>query len=198
MRFKLDRQFYIPKGAEVMAKQGDAIVYGYTDNKITAVAFKGRAQKPSWHHIFKTEEQRQAYIDRWFKQLEMHEETKALYRRNKQAEILEADIKTGDYFYTSWGYDQTNIDYLVVVAMSATGKTAKCRMAEAIHIGVSCQSDVLMPGVACGETFQMKVSGKESLTGSYPFCNNTSMRLGHFSKTTIGETKHQTMAQFGH
>lgn len=34
-------------------------------------------------------------------------------------------IKLGDVFYSSWGYDQTNIDYYKVVSISASGKTCK-------------------------------------------------------------------------
>jgi len=51
--------------------------------------------------------------------------------------ITQTQIKAGDYFYTSWGYDQTNIDYLVVVEVSPTGKTASCRMVRPINLG--CQ-----------------------------------------------------------
>lgn len=35
-----------------------------------------------------------------------------------------ATVKVGSIFYTSWGYDQTNVDYYEVVALSASGKTA--------------------------------------------------------------------------
>jgi len=29
-------------------------------------------------------------------------------------------VKVGDYFYTSWGYDQTNVDFYKVVRVTAT------------------------------------------------------------------------------
>ena len=196
MRFKLDRSFYIPKDAKVLAQKDDAIVYGYTDNKISGIAFKGRAQKPAWHCIFRTVEARQEYIDRWFKQLEQLEQAKTLYKQARQDEVKQASIKPGDYFYTSWGYDQTNIDYLVVIRVTA--KTAVCKMVVPIHVGESCQSDVLMPGTACGDTFRMKISGKDSLVGSYPFCGDDSKRLDTFSRTKLGNTHNQTMAMFGH
>ena len=32
-------------------------------------------------------------------------------------------VKIGDIFYTRWGYDQTDVDYYQVTAISATGKT---------------------------------------------------------------------------
>lgn len=34
-------------------------------------------------------------------------------------------VKPGDVFYSSWGYDQTNIDYYKVVSVSPSGKTCK-------------------------------------------------------------------------
>lgn len=33
-------------------------------------------------------------------------------------------VKVGDIFYSSWGYDQTNVDYFAVTEVSKTGKTA--------------------------------------------------------------------------
>lgn len=107
-------------------------------------------------------------------------------------------IKSGDYFYTSWGYDQTNIDYLVVVGVSPSDKTVTCRMADPINIGEEGHEDVLMPGVARGETFTMHVRG-DSLRGSYPFMRNMrDKRPGIFFKTIFGEVKHQTAAGYGH
>jgi len=46
----------------------------------------------------------------------------------KQA--LDAPVKVGDIFYNSWGYDQTNIDWYQVVAVSPSGKTCKIRRIE--------------------------------------------------------------------
>ena len=34
-------------------------------------------------------------------------------------------VKPGDLFYASWGYDQTNIDYVKVISVSKSGKTVK-------------------------------------------------------------------------
>lgn len=198
MKRKLDRQFFIPKDSKVITQKGDAIVYGCSspNGKICAVAFKGKAQKPSWYYSFKTEESRQDYIAKWLKWQELQAESKAIYKQNKQAEILQANIKTGDYFYTSWGYDQTNIDYLVVV--SVTAKTATCKMVNPIYVDAEAQQDVLMPGTAYGDTFRMQINGRDSLVGSYPFCGDSSKRLGHFTKTSITDLHRQTNPMFGH
>lgn len=37
----------------------------------------------------------------------------------------ETVVKVGDFFYTSWGYDQTNVDFYKVVGMTASGKSVK-------------------------------------------------------------------------
>lgn len=34
-------------------------------------------------------------------------------------------VKVGDFFESSWGYDQTNVDFYKVVAMTASGKSVK-------------------------------------------------------------------------
>lgn len=196
MRFKLDRSFYMPKERTILQETDNAIIYGYAFNgKVAAIAFKGKAQKPAWHHTFKSELERQEYIDRWFKQLDQREQYNLELKQARQTEILEADIKLGDYFYTSWGYDQTNIDYMVVV--SVTAKTCICRMVSPIHVGESGQEDVLTPGTAYGESFRMQISGLNSLTGSYPFCQG-SKRRDIFQKTKLGSTNNQTMAMYGH
>lgn len=196
MRFKLDRQFYIPKDATVIYDQPGAIVYGYNLNgKVIGLAFKGKAQKPTWHSQFNSTQSRQEYIDRWLHFQDLQAESKRQYKHERQREISEANIRPGDYFYTSWGYDQTNIDYLVVVR--TTAKTAICKMVEPIHVGESGQQDVLMPGTAYGDTFRMQISGRDSLTGSYPYCGG-STRLGHFSRTNLAQTRNQTMPIYGH
>jgi len=197
MRLNLTRDFYIPKDAKVIKEEGKAIVYSSNNGKITALAFYGKANKPSWHYCFKDIAHRDNYISRWLDGIKQRNQYMIDRKQSQRREVAESDIRAGDYFSTSWGYDQTNIDFLVVVSVSPSGKTVKCKMADAIHVGESCQSDVLMPGTACGDTFQMKVNGRNSLCGSYPYCNG-SMRMGYFSKTSISETHNQTMAQFGH
>ncbi len=119
-------------------------------------------------------------------------------------------IKPDDYFSTSWGYDQTNIDYLVVKRLSPTGKTAVCRMASKIYINHGGPyGNTVMPGTAFGPEFQMRVTswynGRPALRGSYPFCaqvddrrHDDSRRLDTFETVKLGETRNETDSMFGH
>jgi len=50
-------------------------------------------------------------------------------KSSKMAKSMQADspVKVGDIFYNSWGYDQTNIDWYQVTALTKTGKSVKVR-----------------------------------------------------------------------
>jgi len=79
-----------------------------------------------------------------------------------------------------------------------TAKTTVCKMVNPIYVDAEAQQDVLMPGTAYGDAFRMRINGKDSLVGSYPFCGDSSKRLGHFSKTSIAQVHRQTNPMFGH
>lgn len=36
-------------------------------------------------------------------------------------------VEVGDIFYSSWGYDQTNVDFYEVVGLTPSGKSVKVR-----------------------------------------------------------------------
>jgi hypothetical protein len=111
------------------------------------------------------------------------------------------ELKKGDLFYTSWGYDQTNYDYVAVIAVSKTGKTAKCSMTQFLHMGSDGHNNVQEP-IFCpaGKTFNLRIkkSGDSIyLVGSYPFCQD-SRRRGYFSRVDTGKQFHETDALYGH
>jgi len=78
-------------------------------------------------------------------------------------------VKVGDIFYESWGYDQTNIDFVQVVSISPTGKTVKCQMAGKEHT----DGEHIKPSKPFGIVFRLYVrqgyQGATILVGSYPF-----------------------------
>ena len=110
----------------------------------------------------------------------------------------------GKVFETSWGYDQTNYNFLVVVGISPSGKTALCSMVGGVQIGATGQADILKPNsTPQSPTFRMKMeeyNGEIHLRGSYPYIWNhwESKRLGTFYPVKEGETFYQTNPVFGH
>lgn len=124
------------------------------------------------------------------------------------------ELKVGQVFYTSWGYDQTNYDYVVVVGISPTGKTALCQLAHYENMGSSGQANIQKPkNEGFGPVFRLKVyrygeSGEVHLKGSYPFCvaevlrlqenERPYMRYGWFSPVKENAVFYETDPIFGH
>jgi hypothetical protein len=126
--------------------------------------------------------------------------------KKQKKERMVSEMKKGDLYYTSWGYDQTNYDYIMVLGVSKSGKTVKAQKAKSQYLGSEYQTNKQLPlQETFGDIFQMKVkegySGDIVLRGSYPFCNDGSMehkRLDTFYKVAEGQTFNETMSEFGH
>jgi len=118
-------------------------------------------------------------------------------------------VKKGDMFYASWGYDQTNYEYVIVEEVSPTCKTAICRRTRHKNLGHTGQAYKQKPiPKPFGDTFRLhiqKYDNKPILRGSYPFChdgkrgeNNSCMRLGTLWPVKKGKIYWETDPQFGH
>jgi len=118
-------------------------------------------------------------------------------------QILIEKVKAGDVFVTSWGYDQTNYDFIMVESISPSGKTAICKRAETEYLGAEGQNDKVRPKYkGYGKSFRMKVdySSEYCLRGSYIYCGDEeseSKRLDSFSKAENKEY-YPTNGMFGH
>ena len=118
-------------------------------------------------------------------------------------------IKAGDIFYTSWGYDQTNYEFIIVKEISKTGKTAICQRCTHQDMGSTGQCNIQKPiSDTFGDCFRMQIQqrsyngGQIVLRGSYPFCGDgktsTGTRLDTFWKWDGKRTFYETDSQFGH
>ena len=118
---------------------------------------------------------------------------------------VESGIEKDDIFYTSWGYDQTNYEYIMVLELSKTGKTAICQRCTHEQVGNTRQANIQKPvPIPFGDTFRMHVRKYKDgsiLRGSYPFCADgkmSSTRLGTFWKWDGETTFYETDSRFGH
>ncbi len=118
MTIQPTREIYIPKNStEIRDDEAQSVAYIFDNRngKPSAIGFAGKAQKPSFHYYFQTAERRDAYVAAFFKnQRERIDSRKA--RAKARSEFVHS-VKVGDVFYTSWGYDQTNVEYFQVVAL---------------------------------------------------------------------------------
>ena len=112
----------------------------------------------------------------------------------------------GVFLYGSWGYNQTNVDFVQIVEVSDSGKTvkAKCCMGKRQSAGQGSES-VAPLGETYGDEFRLHVrefNGSPVFRGSYPFIDgdmDEGTRSGSFYPYDKGEKGvHQTAPGYGH
>jgi len=113
MRNTVDRSFYINPKHNIM-ESGDAIVY-HDSNE--AMGFFGKTKKPIFYYRFKDAERMHTYIKKFFDDRKEHfvRKAEAKAKRLSAGQEMASNAKVGDIYYSSWGYDQTNIDFYKIV-----------------------------------------------------------------------------------
>jgi hypothetical protein len=114
MQYKPTR--YFPANSQEM-KSDHGVVYVYENSRglPAAIAYKGKAYKPVWHYSFRDPEQMMVKIDAFFAAAKAWEESKA--KRRKERLEYQHTLQVGDVLYSSWGYDQTNINFYQVTRL---------------------------------------------------------------------------------
>jgi len=140
----------LPEGCEVY----------YDPNQLCAIAFSGRRSKPDWHYRFQSEARLQAKVTAWASGLQEHA---ARLLARKAERTRPHDVKVGDIFRSSWGYDQTNIDFFECVGLKGSRQVLIRPIAaesmESAYLQGQC---VPKPGVFTGEALIKNVITSES------------------------------------
>lgn len=162
-------QRYIPEGYELSWDDQDLGIQVYYKNTpcISAICFVGRAINPTWHYRFKDGQQRINEVTRTFKNVAERAEYKAA-RKAKAAEAqANHGVKVGDVFRSSWGYDQTNVDYYQVVAVGK--KTATfCKIAQLSESDGFLQGNcVPAPNQFIGKPFKKLIQKSSTESSAY-------------------------------
>lgn len=131
---------WIPPGYEPVTLPDDAPAgcqVWRQPGKPSAIAYGGKRSNADWYIGFKSEERLQQYLADWLETLRQREARKAATKAERKAPH---DVKVGDVFRCSWGYDQTNVDYWEVVTLK--GK----RQVEVRRIAADCETSGLDTG----------------------------------------------------
>lgn len=105
----------INKGVAIHSKIVNGLTFvAYYDErreKHGLICFYGKSGKPRFHYVFKNELNRENYaletVKTYLKRQERENE-----RRAKAKAVKASDhYQVGDVAYSSWGYEQTNIDW---------------------------------------------------------------------------------------
>ena len=117
-RLKQSRAFYIPKEyteKRLGANKGTE-VYLFKDKngRPSAKGFKGRAQKPTFHYYYPNEEQRELSLKRW---MDAEAELAIKKENDRKKRRAPHSLNIGDILSSSWGWEQTNVDFYQVISL---------------------------------------------------------------------------------
>lgn len=140
-----------------MADDLSSCVYKYTDrnDRPCFVGYKGRSRKPTVNYYYSSIDARDIGAEKWMKVWADRKEEES----KKQAEPR--GVEVGDVFKSSWGYDQTNIDYYIVTALVGShsvrlAELGQLKTHDDTHYG-SCAPDVTR---VVGESFVRRVKSQ--------------------------------------
>jgi hypothetical protein len=188
--FNVSRDFFIPKDVEMetIDPQGtDLDIRTWEKNgKLFGMAFAGKQNKPLWHFIFRNENDRKRRIDETISSRKMHMDFKQ--KRIEEKKQFKHSLKVGDILTSSWGYDQTNVDFYEVTA--AGEKSVKIReiASKTHHTEVGSDYVVAVPGHFTGPEM-LKIVGKN---------NSLHINNSQWAYPWDGQPERETAFGYGH
>lgn len=168
---------YIPENAKEITK-GDlnAVAYTYenTNGALYALAYSGRRNKPDFHYRYSNEQKREEAISNFFKRIETNSQyKKELKARQKElrGEFLEK-IQIGSLFATSWGYEQTNVEWYQVTNVKGCSVYLRQIAADITPNGYMSGDSKPVKDTFIGEEFKRIVRGAsiriDEVVNAYP------------------------------
>lgn len=112
------RRRFVPNDADMIwtHENGSAVYIHDVNGVLYGTAFTGTAGNPTWNYRFRTAENRAKTIDDFIASVAHHVDLVAARRAEKAS--WANPLKPGDILYTSWGYDQTNVEFYAVTRVS--------------------------------------------------------------------------------
>lgn len=159
MRLNFPRAFYLPKTetlTPVDCAGTDAEVWTYGETpKFGVIAFHGRANKPDFHFTYRTEAARAAKIAEY---LDGRKRTAAFKAEIREARKAPHTLTVGTILNTSWGYDQTNVEFYEVTRIVGAHTVELREIAQKrTETGWLCGQTTPVPGEFIGEPFTRRV-----------------------------------------
>jgi hypothetical protein len=161
-----------------LAQEGTAFaIYTADVPKIRAMGFRGKSCKPVFNWSFRSQEHRDQFVGDWTRKTMAATLRKldAQAQRRAAAAAFDASkvYKAGDVLVYSWGYDQTNVDLLVVVSIKS-----RCSLEVAPIAGKLTESTGHMAGYITPQPDQLTGPARVARVGEHGIKANH----GHFAK----------------
>lgn len=139
--------------------------------------WSGKQSKPYINKLFATIQKLEDCLQSQKNSVDIHLKFKEEQKQSRiqgKSDFL-ANLKVGDIFYNSWGYDQTNIDFYQVIDIKGSKITLQSISGKSVPgtQGHMCENVSPVKDSFVGQPFTKIVSG-----------NGIAMRHGCMSKTT--------------
>lgn len=189
---KLQRTNYHPAHAVVTTTEKPAtyVAKWQDENSLYVAAFGGKRSKPDLYFKYENSHtgatKRATRINNWM----ANQKTSDNERKARRAQRSRAhNLEIGQVFYSSWGYDQTNVDFYEIVDVPSACYVVVREVAKVRREGAGNDSVSAAQGEFIGEPMRKKVDM------SY----RPSIKVGHQSAWIWdGRPKHETSWGYGH
>lgn len=154
---------WIPKHTMAVRRPNIDAVFYVDTTKLTCVAYVGTAAHPFINERYLSIKDMEARIRRLFDNLESHAESKAQRKENQQKPHT---LKVGNILRTSWGYDQTNVEFFQVTKVVSNSTVEIREIAqERTEDGYMCGTCTPIPGkfLDRAETLRKRASADNSV-----------------------------------
>lgn len=113
-----DRSFWLPEGAvEIKADDSSAVSYlAVRENgKAHLMGFSGKRNKPDFNYLLKNEAAARAYAAEHAVRVKDAEARRAASKAARYDVDASKHYKVGDILHTSWGWEQTNVEFFKII-----------------------------------------------------------------------------------
>lgn len=136
------------------------------------VCFLGKSAKAYCNYYYRTDERRREVIENFKRSVLINQQRKE--ERKRERREFKTTCKVDDIFVSSWGYEQTNVDYYKILEIK--GNEAVFveigQIVEEGSEGHDCCRVLPDPGVITGEPFKKKIQLGECISmASYEHCH---------------------------
>jgi len=157
---------YIPKGARKVAdRKSDAVAYIYTQrDRPCVIVYYGKQSKPVVHNVCRTMVEVERIVTRYFEGRQASNKNKAEMAAKRTAAPA---LEVGDILVSSWGYDQTNVDFYEVTELAGKHVIIRKIAAAAVTTGHDVGKCVPQSGQFIGEPKRKLVQWGDSVAVDY-------------------------------
>lgn len=189
------RGFGIPPNALRinLKKHPEIEIYVWTTarGRPASIGFWGKGKKPIWYNTYTSEASREKSILEHIQSYETSKEFKAqrLQQRREKSNLAAHGIEVGTILYSSWGYDQTNVNFYMVTKILGSSTV------ELEEIGKTFVSEERgVSYVTADKSWRSRKPMKRRISADGSFRIGSSYSASKWD----GKPKYQTSAYAGH